>query len=187
MRQEETLALKKYHWFCLCLILSTFTKDRQFFTIRTPTLIAYASTVNGEENTFLKRFEVKLNLKITVYSPTCDRWTGVLINHRHRITYRMWMASWMMNTDVIRFITSIVWRLTWNKLRTSHPKKGTNTSVICTCHLKTATGTIRRASIIWRGLIAQVRFHFNYQRKKLISELVEWYRNQTWDAEIENQ
>jgi hypothetical protein len=87
------------------------------------------------------------------------------------------MASRMMNTDVIRFRTSIVRRLTWNKYSTSHPENGTNASVTSTWHMKTATGIIRRASIILRGFIAYLRFHFNYQRNKLVNELVEWYRN----------
>ncbi len=118
--------------------------------------------VNGEENTLKKRFEVQLNLKITDYSPTCNRWTDLSINHRHRITYRVYMASRMMNTDVIRFWTSTVWRLTWNKCRTSHPENGTNASVTSTWPIETATGIIRRASIILRGSIAYLRFHFNY-------------------------
>ncbi len=45
--------------------------------------------VNDEENIFLKRFETQLNLKITVYSLTCYRWADSLINHRHRVTYRL--------------------------------------------------------------------------------------------------
>jgi hypothetical protein len=162
--EKRPLLQKKYNWFCLRLILSTFPEDRQFFfTVRTPTLIAYVSEgVNGEENTLKTRFEKQLNLKITVYYLTCDRWTDSLINHRHRVTYRMWMASWMMNTDVIRFRTSIVWRLTWNKSRTGHPERATNASVTSTWRMKTATRTICRASIILRGLIAYLRFHLNY-------------------------
>jgi hypothetical protein len=44
MRREATFALKKYNPLCLRLILSTLQKDRQFFfTVLTPTLIAYVS------------------------------------------------------------------------------------------------------------------------------------------------
>ncbi len=117
-------------------------------------------------------------LQVNVYSLTFYRWTDLLIDHRHWITNRKWMTSRMTNTNVIRVVTSVIWRSTRSKLGTSHPKKTTNTSVIITTHMKTTTWTIRRTLIILRYPIAYLRIHSNYRQTKLIARHTKRNKNQ---------
>jgi hypothetical protein len=88
------------------------------------------------------------------------------------------MTSRMTNTNVIRIITSVIWRSTQSKLGTSHPKKTTNASVISTTHMKTATCTIRRTLIILKYPIACLRIHSNYRQTKLIARHTKRNKNQ---------
>ena len=105
-------------------------------------------------------------LQITVCLLTFYWWTDSLLDHRNRVTNRKCMTSRMMNTNVTRVITSIIWRSTWSELGASYPKETTDASVIHTTHMKTTTCNIRRTLIILRHSIAYLRIHSNYRQTK---------------------
>lgn len=112
-------------------------------------------------NNYKERCKVEINLTVNDCSLTCCWWTNSLTNHWDWITNGMIMTSRMSNTDTVRLITCIIWRVTWHKVRTSQPEEATNTSFISIYHMKTAASTIYRASIILTNILTYLTFHLN--------------------------